>query len=240
MLDWEALVRRRLAGLRLDAAEKEEVHRELAAHLEQTYDRLRGEGLSEKDAFRDTMSQVKDGRRLRVGICFARTKEKPVTLRTKRLWLPSLVTLLVSMVMLPMLESLGLKAQFLFLTGPHDRTYVFTVYTVWLVMLPFVGALGAYLSRRAGGTHSEMIISGIFPALAFFIALLCVLPFMGFLEHGLEANARSDFETLTNDPFGRLGVVTGWVLAPGACLFTGVLVCLLILRQLTPRGIASR
>ena len=240
MLDWQEVVRQRLSGIAFEDGSSEEVFAELAGHLEETYDRLRGEGLSENDAVRDTMSMVKDWRYLREEICFARTKEKPVTPRTKRLWLPSLVTLLVTMVMLPVLESLGLKAQFLFLKSPHDRTYVFTVYTAWLMMLPFVGALGAYLSRRAGGTHSAVIISGIFPALAFSIALLFVLPFMGFLEHGLEANARSVFETLTNEPFGRLGVVTGWVLAPGVCLFLGVLACLGILRQLTPRDIASR
>lgn len=240
MLDWREVVRRRLAGLAFDEDSREEVFAELAGHLEETYDRLRGEGLSEKDAVRDTMTQVKDWRSLQEEICCARTKEKPVTPRTKRLWLPSLVTLLVSMVMLPMLGWLGLKPQFLFLQGPHDRTYVFTVYTVWLMMLPLVGALGAYLSRRAGGTHAAVIISGIFPALAFFVVLLFVLPFMGFLEHGLEANARSVFQSLTCDPFGRLGVVTGWVLMPGACLFIGVLLCLLILRQLAPRDIASR
>ncbi len=240
MLDWQELVRRRLSGLVLEDYSREEVFAELAGHLEETYDKLRGEGLSEKDAVRDTMSQVKDWRYLQEEICFARRKEKPVTPRTKRLWLPSLTTLLVAMVMLPLLEWLGLKPQFLFLKGPHDRTYVFPVYTVWLMMLPFVGGLGAYLSRRAGGTRSTVIISGTFPALAFFIALLFVLPFMGFLEHGLEANARSVFETLTNEPFGRLGVVTVWVLVPGACLFVGVLICLLILRQLTPRDIASR
>lgn len=240
MPDWREVVRRRLSGLALQDYSREEVFAELAGHLEETYDELRGEGLSEKDAVRDTMSQVKDWGSLQEEICFARTKEKPVTPRTKRLWLPSLVTLLASMVMLPMLEWLGVKPQFLFLKGPHERTYVFTVYTVWLMMLPLVGALGAYLSRRAGGTRSAVIISGIFPALGFFIVLLLVLPFMGFLEHGLEANARSVFQTLTNEPFGRLGVVTGWVLLPGACLFIGVLLCLLILKQLTARDIASR
>ena len=240
MLDWRELVRQRLSALALEDDSREEVFAELAGHLEETYDRLRGEGLSEKDAVLDTMSQVKDWRYLQEQICFARTKENPMTPRTRRLWLPSLVTLLLSMVMLPVLEWLGVKPQFLFLHGPHERTYVFTVYTVWLIMLPFVGALGAYLSRRAGGTDSTVIISGLFPALAFFIALLFVLPFMGFLEHGLEANARSAFQTLTNEPFGRLGVLAGWVLVPGACLFIGVLLCLLILRRLNPRDVASR
>jgi len=40
MPDWQKLVRQRLGGLTLDAAEKEEVHAELAAHLEETYEAL--------------------------------------------------------------------------------------------------------------------------------------------------------------------------------------------------------
>ncbi len=107
------------------------------------------------------------------------------------------------------------------------------------MLLPFVGALGAYLSSRAGGTREAIIVSGIFPALAFFVVLLLVLPFMGFLEHGLEVNARSMFHSLTDEPFGRLGVIAGWVLVPGVCLVIGVQAYLLISRRLSQRGIVG-
>jgi len=108
------------------------------------------------------------------------------------------------------------------------------------MLLPFVKALGAYLSGRAGGTRPAIIVSGIFPALAFFVVLLLVLPYMGFLEHGLEANARSVFDNLINEPFGRLGVVAGWVLVPGACLLIGVQAYVLISRRLAQRNLAGR
>jgi hypothetical protein len=61
-----------------------------------------------------------------------------------------------------------------FLRGPHDRTHVFTVYTAWLLLLPLVGALRAYLSRRAGGANRAVVISEIFPCFAFFVVLLYV------------------------------------------------------------------
>jgi hypothetical protein len=101
------------------------------------------------------------------------------------------------------------------------------------LLLPFVGALGAYLSNRAGGTKRAALISGIFPAFAFFAVLLLVIPFMGILEHGLDAGAGSVFDSLTGEPFGRLGVVAGWVLVPGTCLWIGVQTCLFISRRLT-------
>jgi hypothetical protein len=235
MPDWQELVRQRLSGLALEDCEKEEVFAELAGHLEETYNRLRKEGFSEHDAVRHTLSQVKDWRDLQQEIGLVRAKEKPMTPRTRRLWLPSLVTLLVAMIMLPILERLGLNPHFLFLRGPHGQTYVFTVYTVWLMMLPFVGAFGAFLSSRAGGTRPAIIVSGVFPALTFFVVLLIGLPFMEFLEHGVEPNARSVFDNLLNEPFGRLGVVAGWVLVPGACLLIGVQTYLHLARRVASR-----
>ena len=183
MPDWLEFVRQRLSGLALNSKEKEEVHLELAAHLQESYETFRSEGLADHEAVQRTLAGS--------------------------------------------------------LRGPHDRAYVFPVYTAWLLLLPFVGALGAYLSDRAGGTKRAVVISGIFPAFAFFVVLLLVIPFMGILEHGLDAGARSVFDSLTCEPFGRLGVVAGWVLVPGTCLWIGVQACLFFSRRLTPPGVAT-
>jgi hypothetical protein len=223
MPDWQKLVSRRLRNLALSEADRKEVFTELASHLQESYESLRAEGLAEQAAINRALSQVADWDKLRLQIQSARQKGNAMTLRVNRLWLPSLVTLIVSVILLPLLESLGLNPQFFLLIGHHDRTYGLTVYTVWLVTLPLVGALGAYLSTRAGGTRSAILVSGIFPALAFSVVLLFALPYMAFLEHGLETNARSVFHAWTSE-FGRLGVVAGWVLVPGACLLIGVLV----------------
>lgn len=240
MPDWRALVRLRLFSLALDPTEKEEVQTELAGHLQELYESLRLQGLDEEAALSQTYARIGDWHKLKREIQMARQRENTMTPRTSQLWLPSLATLLVSMVMLPILERLGLNPHFFFLHGPRGQEHAFPVYTAWLILLPFVGALGAYLSSRAGGTRRAVIVSGIFPALAFFVVLLLVLPFMGFLEHGLEANARSVFDNLINEPFGRLGVVAGWVLVPGFCLLIGVQAYLLISRRLISGGVASR
>jgi len=52
------LVSQVLSGLALDAAEKDEVHAELAAHLEDFYESLRTKGLSEQAAIQQTLAQV--------------------------------------------------------------------------------------------------------------------------------------------------------------------------------------
>lgn len=239
MPDWQELVGQGLSGLALDAAEKDEVHAELAGHLQEFYESLRAQGLDEHAALSQTWARIGDWEKLRRKIQMTRQKESTVTPRASQLWLPSLVTLLVSMIMLPVLERLGLNPHFLFLRWPRGQEHVFPVYTVWLLLLPFVGALGAYLSSRAGGTRPTTIVAGIFPALALFAVLLLVLPFMGFLEHGLEVNARSVFHSLTDEPFGRLGVMAGWVLVPGVSLMIGVQTYLLISGRPTQRVVAS-
>jgi hypothetical protein len=81
--------------------------------------------------------------------------------------------------------------------------------------LPLIGALGARLSSRAGGTLREIIISGAFPALALSTILLIILSFAASLGHGLEA---------VTAPVGPVGLVTVLVVIPGACLLLGVLV----------------
>lgn len=240
MRDWRELVRLRLSGLALDSAEKEEVQAELAGHLHELYESLSAQGLSEEAALSQTYARIGDWHKLKREIQIAREKENTMTPRTSRLLLPSLATLLLAMIMLPILERLGLSPHFIFLRGPHGQEHAFPVYTAWLMLLPFVGALGAYLSSRAGGTRSAVIISGTFPALAFFVILLILLPSTEILEHGLEANARSVFENLLNEPFGKLGVVAGWVLVPGVCLLIGVQTYVLISRRLIQHGVTSQ
>src|SRR5215472_7464390 len=138
MPDWQEFVRRRLAGLALDAAEKDELHAELAGHLQELYESLRRQGVPEQRALSQTWARVGDWDKLQQQIQLARKKENTMTHRTRRLWLPSLVTLLVAMIMVPELELLGLNPHFFFLHGPHGQEYAFPVYTVWLMLLPFV------------------------------------------------------------------------------------------------------
>jgi predicted negative regulator of RcsB-dependent stress response len=50
MPDWCELVRQRLAGIRLDQDDAAQVFDELASHLEESYQTLRGDGVAEQAA----------------------------------------------------------------------------------------------------------------------------------------------------------------------------------------------
>jgi hypothetical protein len=99
--------------------------------------------------------------------------------------------------------------------GITSGSHAVNEYTVWLMALPLIGALGARLSRRAGGTLHDIIVSGVFPALAWLTIVLVVLSFAASLGHGLEA---------VTAPVGPVGLITVLVVIPGACLLLGVLV----------------
>jgi hypothetical protein len=96
MPDWRELVRQRLSGLALDAAEKEEVHAELAAHLEESYESLLREGMPEPEAIERALSLAGDWQDLRRRIQTARTKENIMNNRVRRFWLPSLLTFVLA------------------------------------------------------------------------------------------------------------------------------------------------
>jgi hypothetical protein len=226
MRDWEKLVSGRLTHLALEEGERQEVIAELAGHLEETYEALRQSGASHDDAIRRARLQVDDWNKLQQQIYVARTKEYTMNPRTSRLWLPSLVTLAASFITLVAFGFLGLPPGPLgsrphheewsshLSTGIRSGQDTVNEYTVWLMVLPFVGALGARLSRRAGGTLRDVIISGVFPALAWLTIVLIVLSFAASLGPGVE--------TLIT-PVGPVGLIAVLVLIPGAGLLIGVL-----------------
>jgi hypothetical protein len=51
---------------------------------------------------------------------------------------------------------------------------IVALYVPWLIVLPLFGAVGAYLSRCAGGDRLTRLAAGLFPGVAFF-GLFCVL-----------------------------------------------------------------
>ena len=144
--------------------------------------------------------------------------------RTSRLWIPSLVTLTASFIALVAFGFLGLPPGPLgsrphheewsshLITGIKSGHDTVNEYTVWVMVLPFVGALGAWLSRRAGGTRRDVVISGVFPALAWLTIVLIVLSFI----------ASPGVGTLI-EPVGLVGLIAVLVLIPGASLLIGVL-----------------
>ena len=61
MPEWKQLVRDRLEGLKLEGARESEIVDELSQHLEDRYDALRSTGLTESEARRQTLDELKNG-----------------------------------------------------------------------------------------------------------------------------------------------------------------------------------
>jgi hypothetical protein len=227
MPDWEALVGERLAPGSLEPEERHEVIAELAGHLEETFEQLRGQGLSEEAAVERTFSQVKNWQSLRRKIQKARMREDVMTDRVKQVWLPGFATLFLSMILLALTQIYGPKPWIMSWGHPP----VVLLYIPWLLSLPFVGALGAYLSYRAGGSGRAIFLSTIFSALPF-ASIVVVLPVSLIFDHLIAHNIA---------PMALVLALLGWVLIPVAALLAGGLPAqLLLTRSLGPRRVVGR
>jgi hypothetical protein len=232
MRDWEALVERQLNGIALDRAESAEVIAELAAHLAETCDELRKQGMTEDEAVRRTLTQVEDWQKLSRLIQTARTKENIMTNRVKQFWFPALLTLLFSMGLLALIQVFGPNPWLVARkSGWTLVAPVAVVYLPWLLSLPLIGAMGAYLSNRAGGSQRAVFSSIVFPVLPYLVFFLLALPVMAIFNDRLAHNIM----------FGALLVgLFAWVLAPGAALLAGGLLAQFFLsRRLDSRRIAG-
>src|SRR5207249_9966659 len=68
MHDWRRLVRERLAPLGLNPAAELDLAEEVAQHLEDRYRELRSGGMSERDAYVETLSELADMTALQTGL----------------------------------------------------------------------------------------------------------------------------------------------------------------------------
>lgn len=220
MRDWQELVRQRLAGLQLDPGEKEEVHAELAAHLEESYEIFCKQGLRESEAVSRTFEQVSNWHELQRKISTVKRRERPMKKRAQQLWIPGFLTLILSMLFLAMLQKAGFRPRI----GGSGSGAVF-FYVPWLMLLPFLGALGARLSSRVGGSLSTALLASCFPVLALATAFLLMLP-IGFVFERVTGNHFYFNSGLVATALLRDGI--GWLLIPGAALLVGGLVAHLL------------
>jgi hypothetical protein len=221
MPNWHELVRQRLSGLALNDAEKDEVHAELAAHLEELYEAFCNEGLPQREAVQRTLVQVADWQNLQRKILIARRREQPMQKRMYQLWIPGFLTLMVSMIFLITLQKFGFQPR---IVGSGPNTILF--YAPWLSSLPFIGALGAYLSARRGGLVGTVLLSSVFPVLALTAAFLLMFPIGFVIERVIGRPV--DFSIVATAIL-RDGI--GWILVPGVALLTGGLLVHLLFNR---------
>ena len=138
--------------------------------------------------------------------------------RVRQVWIPGFLTLILSMLFLAVVQRFGLRAR-LFSSGPN----AILLYTPWLAGLPFFGALGAYISSRAGGSRATVLFVSVFPALAFTCAFLLMFP-IGLAIQGITGS-QGDF-SIVAAVLLKDGI--GWILIPGAALLGGGLLAHLL------------
>ena len=230
MADWREFVRQRLSGLAIDAAEREDVHAELAAHLDESCEALQIEGLPEREAVQRTLAQVPDWQDLGYKIAFAKKGEYLMEKRIRQLWIPGFFALILSMLFLMTLQKLGFQPRLVW-SGPNT----ILLYVPWLLSLPFFGALGACVSSRAGGSRGTVLLASIFPVLALAVAFLLMFP-IGFTIERITGN-HVDFSFVATALL-RDGI--GWIVIPGVALLVGgLLVQFLFSPRLPSRRIAG-
>jgi hypothetical protein len=162
--DWSSVVRSRLIALGIEAEREEEIRAELAGHLEDAYVDAVRRGCTEEDAVARALERVPDWTRLADAIR-ADQKEGPMSPEAKTLWLPGMAALGCAAAV--MLGAPRLLPASLWL---DPRATMPMTAGLLLSYLAF-GALGASLSRRAGGGIAARLAAGIFP-LALHVSIL--------------------------------------------------------------------
>jgi hypothetical protein len=212
MPDWKALVGERLADSSLEPEERREVIAELAGHLEETFEELRGQGFSEAAAVERALSQVKNWQSLRRKIQKARMKEDVMTDRVKQVWLPGFLTLFLSLMLLMLIQFFGPQPVIVSTSGWRMTAPVAVIYVPWLVSLVLIGAMGAYLAGRAGASPRASLLSIMFPILPYSIFFVIWIPVSLILDDHIGHNTMRS---------ALLVGLVAWVVLPGVALLAG-------------------
>lgn len=170
MPEWERIVRHQLRAMRLPPGQRAEVVRELAAHLSDEFDLRVSAGEGPGEALNHVLREVPDWNQLGREIETARGDD--MLERDRKVLLPGLTVFMLSALSEAALLRVGVVPRFLPVLW--DGYYI-KLSIVWLCLLPFYAALGAYWSRRWGGSNLHRVLAGCFPALAF----LGLLAFIG-------------------------------------------------------------
>ncbi len=133
--------------------------------------------------------------------------------RVTQFWVPAFVTLLLSMTCLALIQIFGPNPWIA--PGTHGWRFIapaLLVYIPWLFMLPFIGALGSYISNRAGGRARAVFSATIFPILPYTAFFIIGLPIAMILDDHVARNVTI--------PMFFIGLCA-WVIFPALALLAG-------------------
>ena len=180
MVDWNKYVGERLCGLQVHGSRKREIIEELASHYRELQSAILMTGSTEYESLQQMGLDQTDWRQLVLDIQQA---EDDMNHRTKAVLIPGTINFLI--------YSLSSSALFLLSQRPTIHWAVlgalFMYHYQLVIILPLVGALGAFLSRKNDGTLRENLFAGVFPAFIMFCVMVFVLlPAIGF-DHLLQS-----------------------------------------------------
>src|SRR5208283_2276460 len=124
----------------------------------------------------------------------------------KSFWLPGLASFAAASLFLLVLTRISLQPRFLVRL---NSGLGLSFYIGWLLAQVPCGALGAFLSTRAGGSSSARIAAGTFPASAMLGLWAFVIPLSALVEHNAF---------LLQHPLRYTLGIFVWVVPPGIAL----------------------
>jgi hypothetical protein len=161
------LVRERMSGDDMALAPHDEVVAELSGHLADCYEALRAQGVRESEAIEGAINEIGDSRQLARAIRRAKRGRGTMNDRTKQLWLPGLASRTAANVLLTIVTRISLDPRLVAerSTAWFPGLALMAAYSPWVAAQPLVGALGAWLSRRACGGRATRLCAGLFPSI---------------------------------------------------------------------------
>lgn len=239
MPDWDRKVSRKLEKSKFPPDEREEISRELSGYLEDLCADAPARGLDDRAAAESATAELHEDKHLGAHLYRARTEDAMhLNGRTRQVWLPGISSLFAGAALLAASQAAAMWTYRVYAPIPHAQKYpdlvhnfmrhngaALIVYFGWLYTLPFLGALGAYWSRRSGGNRFAQVTTGLFPLLLF-------LAIFAGQWIGVERNTFLPFLGMgslppAHDFFPFLSVVANlflsWLAIPGAALLLGVL-----------------
>jgi len=202
MPDWERFVRERLGPLGLAPSREREILAELAEHLEDEAQGSSPSNAGKPMQARNATDWNQLGREIR------NAEEENMTSTAKTIWMPGMCVVLCAAVLLMTLTRLVPPTAWIEGNGPA------LLVTFWGVAYLALGALGAWMSRRAGGDARARFFAGTLPTL--FHLVVFVLPIIAAQFGNVRFPEHRQLNWL-------VGAGTVWVLLPGLVLAIGTL-----------------